>query len=133
MFEFQYEVDNSVLYKSNPDKEFIITYLKQMNNKTSSFCTLSLNDHHYVQCAGEKDKMIIEYRKPHELQFYHFVLGKGSNKIENSSIKYSGGNIELKKNEILNYNDACMIFECFFEGKDFSSEYVFREISSMFL
>lgn len=130
--EFQFEIDNTTETEINPDLAFVFDYLKQMDGKFNTYCTLSSDDESYVQCAGDKKNLIIEFRKYNSSKYRHFVIGCKNKKTNDSSIKYSGGIIKLKKNEILNGKDAILIFESFFEKNEIPDEYVLREITDMF-
>lgn len=130
--EFQFEIENYTETETNPDLEFVIDYLKQMNRTFNSFCTLSFDNGSFVQCAGDKNKMIIELRKYNKSQFKHYVLGKTNQKTSDESVEYSGGMIELKSNEVLNENDALSIFKSFVDSMEIPKEYVLRDITNMF-
>lgn len=129
---FQAEIDNHVIEEVNVDLEFIIDFLKQMNHEIRSFCTLSYDDYNYVQCAGSIEKMTIEYRKSSGNSFEHSVLGTESSAIIDATIKYSGGEIILKSNEILNLDDAIEVFTTFYKTQSVLDKYKKRDITSIF-
>ncbi|MDQ0876012.1 hypothetical protein QFZ77_004671 [Paenibacillus sp. V4I3] len=131
--KFQYEVDNHVMEDIDPDIDFVINFLKQMNNITSSFCTLSFNDFLFIQCAGSKSKMTIEYRSPDKSgnDFRHFVIGVKS-LIKTSTKTYSGGEIKVRTNEVLNSDQAVVLFKAFFNERVILSDYVQRETTEIF-
>jgi hypothetical protein len=130
--EFQIEVDNHVMIEIDPDEEYITDFLKQMNGSTSSFCTLSISDNSFIQCAGSKSKMTIEIRKPDKNGFRHFVIGLRSFIKINTKVPYSGGEIKVGTNEILNYEQAEELFKTFYNEGRILDKYVMRETTNMF-
>jgi hypothetical protein len=132
--EFQYEVDNHVMEDIDPEIDFINDFLKQMNNNTSSFCTLSYSDFLFIQCAGSKSRMTIEYRSPDksEIGFRHFVIGVKRLIKTTTKVSYSGGEIKVRTNEVLNYEQAVELFKMFINERMILGEYVLRETTGMF-
>jgi hypothetical protein len=131
--KFQYEVDNHVIEEENIEINFIINFLKQMNTQTSSFCTFSFNDDEYIQCAGSNSKMTIEYREPARIGFLHYVVGVKSFFKTNSKISYTAGIIQVKSNELFNYQHAIEIFTSFIKDRKIPKQYVKRDTTSMFI
>ncbi len=90
----------------------------------------------YVQCAGDKTRLVIEYRKHSGETFKHYVLG---NKKPNESLTISWARIDWKvgpihihTNEVLSLDDAVNIFKVFYETKDVPLVYNRRNISKRF-
>lgn len=79
----------------------------------NSFCILTANDESYVQCAGAKSKLTIEYRKYMGRKFSHYVLGTPKEEKKEVSIRYSGGYIKVKQNEVLTNKDDEILPNCF--------------------
>ncbi|GLX70255.1 hypothetical protein [Paenibacillus glycanilyticus] len=131
--QFQGQVDNHLVEEEAVDFAFVEKFLKQMNHSTSSFCTVSLNDFCYIQCAGSSKEMTIEWREGSESGFRHFVIGRHALIKIKRRIKYSGGNIIIKSNEVLHFEDARLLFKVFFEQTDIRSlTYSLRETTEMF-
>jgi len=131
--EFQYEVDNNLLEEQDPNFEFVSDFIRQMNSETSSYCTFSLNDDCYIQCAGSKTRLTIEYREPIEGGFSHYVIGVKSLLKIDSKVPYSGGSIKVKKNEIFNAEQAVEIFDSFINNNKIPENYTKRDTTLMFL
>jgi len=131
---FQGEVDNYLIEENDADLDYVGVFLKQTNQETSSSCTLSLDDFCYIQCAGSAEKMTIEYREKVYSGFHHFVIGRKQLVKTKRKLKYSGGEIDVMSNEILNYEDALVLFKAFFEQSDIRSlKYSIRETTEMFI
>lgn len=130
--EFRYEVDNYVMEDIDPEVDFVYGFLNQMNNSTSSFCTLSFSDSLYIQCAGSKSRMTIEIRTPDQNGFRHFVVGVKSLLKTSTKVSYSGSEIKVKSNEVLNHNQAIELFRAFIIEKKILDEYTLRETTEMF-
>jgi hypothetical protein len=130
---FQYEVDNHVLEELDATEDFVYNFINQMNSETSSFCTLTLDEDLYIQCAGSRSKMTIEIRKPHDKGFIHYVVGKKSFIKTNSRIQYSGGSIQLMSNEVLNQEHSKGIIKAFIYSLEVPKEYIKRNATRMFV
>ena len=114
---------------SNPTWETVESALNSINPKENSFFVLSNKKGSYVQVAGARLRVIIEYRKKSFFSFSHFVFGKPSDKTDDTSINYSGGIIQLKQNEVLTIKDAINIFKSFYHSSEFPENYVKRDIT----
>ncbi|CAG7652758.1 hypothetical protein PAESOLCIP111_06620 [Paenibacillus solanacearum] len=130
--EFQLEVDSHVMEEIEPELNFVIDFLKQMNGSTSSFCTLAYSDYLYLQCAGSKSKMTIEYREPYKDGFKHFVIGIRSFIKISTKVSYSGGEIKVRTNEVFNFKQAEELFKTFYNERRILDKYVLRETTEMF-
>ncbi|MDQ0194589.1 hypothetical protein [Paenibacillus wynnii] len=130
--EFQIEVDNHVMEEIDPEFDFVTDFLIQMNGSTNSFCTVSHSDYLFIQCAGSKSKMTIEYREPDNDGFRHFVIGVRSIIETNTKVSYSGGEIKVRTNEVLNYEQAEELFKTFINERRILDKYVLRETTKMF-
>jgi hypothetical protein len=60
------------------------------------------------------------------------VLGRQLEEDKNVSVRYSGGYITVKKNEILTSKDAIQIFESFLNTQQLPEAYNLRETTKMF-
>ncbi len=130
---FQYEVDNHFLEEQDTDIDFVLNFLNQMVSETSSYCTLSFSVNHYIQCAGSNKKLTVEFRKTMDNGFKHFVVGEKSLFKYETKVPYSGGNIKVKSNEILNSKQAKEIFTSFINDNNIPTSYILRETTEMFL
>ncbi len=114
---------------SNPTWNDVETALNSIDPKENSFFILANKNGSYVQTAGARLRVIVEYRKKSLFGFKHVVLGKPSKKTERTSINYSGGIIALDRNEILTIKDAIEIFEEFYNSNEIPVSYVTRDIT----
>ncbi|GLC30615.1 hypothetical protein [Clostridium omnivorum] len=129
---FEFEADGFVRREENVDKDTIVNFINQMIPNGKSFCILTADDESYVQCAGAKSKLTIEYRKYTSKSFSHYVLSRQPIEDENISVRYSGGYITVKKNEALTSKDAVYIFERFLNTQHLPEEYNLRETTNIF-
>ena len=107
--------------------------LTQIHPRKRSFFTLSAEDGSYVQTAGARLRLIVEYRQIVDEGFEHYILGKPSEGQEKrSAINYSGGGIQLLRNEILTVKDATAIFRAFFYFQNIPEHYQLRDITNTF-
>ena len=116
----------------NPTFPAIEAGLTRINPSGPSFFILSDDTGAYVQTAGAKARVTVEFRERDGAGFRHFVLGRASDDTTEFSIKYSGGAIRLRKNEILSLRDAGEVFRRFFESGSISERFSKRETTDMF-
>jgi hypothetical protein len=117
----------------NPTLDQVLYALDNINPKISSFFTLVDSSGNYVQTAGAKLRLIVEYRRVHGDLFQHFVMGQDLEDKSEKSINYSGGAIKLQANEILNISKAKEIFERFYKFGTVPSNLLLRDITQSFL
>jgi hypothetical protein len=129
---FEFEVDGTVIREENVEKETIVNFINQMKPDGNSFCILTASNESYVQCAGAKSKLTIEYRRYEGSSFGHFVLGSQKDMGKNVSVRYSGGYISVMQNEALTSKDAINVFETFFNTQCIAEGYRLRETTAMF-
>ncbi|AIQ37630.1 hypothetical protein R50345_25175 [Paenibacillus sp. FSL R5-0345] len=130
--QFYFEEDNNQIEIKNPQFENVKSYLGEMDGKTASYCTYELNDIHYVQCAGSKNGMTIEFRKQTDNGFRHFVLGYKSLIKTKIELPYSGGKIQVRSNEVISVADAKEVFFTFHSDQKVPEGFVLRETTEMF-
>jgi hypothetical protein len=87
----------------------------------------------YVQTAGARLRLIVEYRRVCGNLFQHFVIGWNSQDQRERSINYSGGAIRLQTNEILNISKAKEIFEHFYSFGTIPDGFLLRNVTKSFL
>ena len=108
--------------------------LAQVHPRERSFFSLSAEDGSYVQTAGARLRLIVEHRRIVDEGFEHYVIGKSSEGQEKHSVvNYSGGGIQLFRNEVLTIKDATAIFRTFFHLQSLPEQYQRREITNTFL
>jgi hypothetical protein len=119
----------------NPTWEFIQSSLNNIDPILKSYCILS-DDPSYVQCAGSKERLCIEYRKLYGETYKHFVVGNKKNENSTSiiwtQINCKVGPIRIHDNEVLTIDDAIKIFKAFYEGKGLPEIYNLRNTTKQF-
>ena len=116
------------LYEA-PTLDLIHDWFGKMDLKTCSFYILTGDDGSYVQCAGIRRKLAIEYRQVINSSYKQFMLGVEKEDKSDSSVHYSSGSIKLKKNEILTIDDVRIVFDHFFKENSIPLGYLLRELN----
>lgn len=116
----------------NPSPEVIEAALNQLHPRGPSFFTLTSGTGSYVQVAGAKGRLIVEFRDVGGSSFQHFVLGREPVNSERVSINYSGGAIQLLRSEVLALSDALQIFSEFLSAGSIPPSYALRDNTRMF-
>ncbi|HEX9997852.1 MAG TPA: hypothetical protein VGB45_11955 [Abditibacterium sp.] len=123
------EGEEIALDVSQSDVEAALLQIHPLNR---SFFILSRDDESYVQVAGAKLRLIVEFRHVANNSFRHFVLGRHPSETKMVSINYSGGIIQLQKNEILQIENAIEVMFSFMQSGVIPPEYHLREITDDF-
>ena len=117
----------------NPSFQKIETCILQVDGQNHSFMILEKEENDYIQCAGNKYHLTVEIRQKRGEKFKHYIIGTGEIK---SSLKSSWvmincrvGPIRVKKEELLNKNDAIELFRCFFLNEPFSDRFYKRDVT----
>ncbi|MBL0144656.1 MAG: hypothetical protein IPP48_01735 [Chitinophagaceae bacterium] len=120
----------------NPSWEFIRNSLTKIDPTLKSYFILSDNLTYYVQCAGSKTRLTVEYRKLLGETFKHFILGNKINeKLEEKKwdqIDCKVGPIQVYDTEVLTISDAENIFKSFYEKGDKPQHYSYRDVTEQF-
>ncbi len=120
----------------NPTWEYIESSLNKLDPINKAYFILTNEFSSYIQCAGSKEKLTIEFRKFDNSTFKHYVIGK--RKSENISaitwdkIECKIGPIFIHDNEVLNIENAIEIFNTFYNQKDIPLSYNQRNITKQF-
>jgi len=112
---------------SDPDWAQIEEVLSKINPRTHSFVSLTGTDGSYVQTAGARLRLIVEYRDASTAPFRHYVLGDDRQPGALTSVNYSGGAISLYHNEILSLRAALTVFQSFHEKRSIPDSFVLRD------
>jgi len=116
-----------------PAWQEVVHALETIDPRRSGFVILSRPDGSYVQCAGARLRLIIEWRKTITgSEFKHFVIGKTSDKHKATSINTSVGIIQLQQNEILSIKNAAEVFQRFYDSGTIPESYVVRDVTDKF-
>jgi len=116
-----------------PAWQEVVYALETIDPRQSGFVILSRPDGSYVQCAGARLRLIIEWRKTiTESEFKHVVIGKASDDHKATSINTSAGIIQLQRNEVLSVKNAAEVFQRFFDSGAIPESYVLRDVTDRF-
>ncbi len=110
--------------------EQLLENLGKLHGGHNSFMVLNA-EQSYVQCAGSKTALTIEYRQVfEENNFQHFVIGKGTPNLEvKTNVKFCGGDVEVCQSEVLNIKDVETCFAHFFQHQTLPEQYHQRDVS----
>ncbi|MDX8363441.1 hypothetical protein [Cytobacillus sp. IB215316] len=121
---FEYEKNYEKQTVENPPLEFIMRQLNDITIRGNSYFILTNDLGDFIQCAGAKLRLTIEYKN--KLGGTHYILGLENNNREPISINFSGGPIVIKKNEVLNIKHAINLFSSFYRKEEIPKKYVLR-------
>lgn len=112
--DFSLEVEGAPP-KSNPTGDGIEGALRLIHPRGPSFFILSDRGGSYVQAAGARLKLTVEWRKQSAAGFAHYVLGrKESSSRAQEVIGGTAGPITVFLHEVLDVEEAVSIFRGFF-------------------
>jgi len=87
----------------------------------------------YVQAAGSKDRLTIEWRQyATEESFEHFVAGRKQEPGDIVQVKTFYGVVDVNENECLQSEDGYAIFEAFIKSGERPSTYEWRNSTANF-
>ena len=110
-----------------PTWEEIESALLAIHPKTRSFFVLS-GRKSYVQVAGARLRLTIEYRVRKLFSHDHFRVGREPLSGEELSLNYSGGAITVRKSEVLTLEDCLAVFRSFYESEQVPGGYHLRRL-----
>jgi hypothetical protein len=126
-FELQVENEPTVL---RPTREAVVEALAQLHPQGPSFVVLSREDGSYVQTAGAKLRLTVEYRKMLPSGFRHYTLGKNPADPRPTSINCRCGPIHCQMSESMTLTDAQAVFEEFYSSGRVPDGFMLRERTS---
>jgi hypothetical protein len=119
---------------SDPTWEDIKSAVLSINPRRSGFIILAQPDGGYLQTAGARLRMIVEWRRTCDGgAFEHFVVGANRSRTDMTSINTSVGTLSLQRNEIFSAPKAVEIFQAFYSSGSVPSEYVLRDVTQCFV
>lgn len=122
--------------KMDPTWDKIEKSLTRLNGKDVSYLIISSDSYDFIQCAGNQDKLTVEYRLTDKNKFKHFVIGKGKAKSAFktvwATIECNVGPIRVHTNEILDISDATDIFKSYFWDGIIPDYYKKRDVTRQF-
>ncbi|MHB0972463.1 MAG: hypothetical protein ACYC7A_22255 [Thermoanaerobaculia bacterium] len=92
-----------------------------------SHFTLSDASGSYVQAAGARLRLTIEYRKTDHVGFRHYVLGVADRPTTLNSVNSTAGIITVQTNEILAISSAKEVFRTFMQTGSIPERFLLRE------
>ena len=126
-FELQMEDRPPV---SRPSREAVIEALAQLHPKGPSFVVLSRDDGSYVQTAGAKLRLTVEYRQMLPSGFRHYTLGKSPTDPRPTCINCKCGPIHCHLSESMTLSDAQIILTEFLASGRVPDGFVLRDRTS---
>ncbi|WDQ15125.1 hypothetical protein [Rhodopirellula sp. P2] len=117
----------------NPTRDYVGDRLSRITPSGPGYFSLTSDDGSYVQTAGARMKLVIEYRKSNGDSFRHYVLGRDD--ISNPSatqINSAVGQINLMADEILDIDDVIDVFGHFLECGAVPRQYKLRDDTKRF-
>ncbi|WP_420322196.1 hypothetical protein [Flagellimonas sp.] len=111
--------------------------LNKLDGIENGYLTLENDNGDYIQCAGNKSMLTVEYRLNSKPNFKHYVIGKGKDKspmkVSWSVLQTNVGEIMVHKEEVLDLKDAELIFKEFYETQAIPSELNKRNVTKLHL
>jgi hypothetical protein len=118
--------------EQDPRFDLIAESIQQINLRGPSFLVLTNQSGSYVQAAGARLRLTVEYRQVTPFGFRHFVLGRSPEQTKEVGINYTGGTIRVMANEVLTVRDAVDVFRSFHESGTAPPAFVRRETTDRF-
>ena len=122
---FEYEIKTESKTIENPTLVIILENLNEFNPHIKSFFILTNDSGDFVQCAGARLRLTIEYKR---LQSELSVLGLNKENKYRISVNYSGGALSIQRNEVLTIKDAIKVFESFYKSGEIPESYILRQV-----
>ena len=123
-FEIQLEDHPPVVA---PSVKEVIAVLARLHPKGPSFVILSRDDGSYVQTAGARLRLTVEYREASSTGFKHFTLGRQPFDPKSTYINCKCGPITCHQSESMTLADAEAIFTEFLESGRIPNAYITRD------
>ena len=117
----------------SPSAEDIERAIEDLDPRANSFFVLDRSDGSYIQIAGSRLRLTVEWRDQGSNRFVHSVLGKGAVVEDEVSIDCAVGPIRVKRHEVLTLEDAKVVFRRMLLSGAVSSGYTTRDVTQMFL
>jgi hypothetical protein len=96
------------------------------------YCILTKANGSYVQTAGTKVGLLVEYREIDGENFRHYVLGSQNADRSPTSVRYKQGTLDLLKNEVLLVHEAREIFVWYLATGQIPDGWNWRDITETF-
>jgi len=106
--------------------------LAALDLKGPAYCILTKADGSYVQTAGTKVGLLVEYREMADGGFHHYVIGHPSHDSAPTSVRYRHGSLQLRRNEVLLVDEARQIFVWYLATGQIAEGWMLRDITETF-
>lgn len=120
----------------NPDWEAVRSSLLKIDPVNKAYFILENETKSYVQCTGSINELTIEFREVTDKSFQHFAIGKekkGSiSNVNWAQVNSKVGPVNVHENEVLNIDDAVLIFKTFYSEGDIPKIYSRRDTTKAF-
>jgi hypothetical protein len=117
---------------TDPPLDMITAELDQVSLRARSYFIFSHRGGSYVQAAGARAKMMVEYRAVHDGGWAHYVLGHRGGEERETSINYSFGPLTLRAKQVFTLREVTAIFAHFLESGEVPDSYDLEDISTRF-
>lgn len=107
--------------------------LNQIDPFSFPYVVLTNENKDYIQCAGSKNAMAIEARFYNNGTFKHFVLGRELMSKVWDRIECKVGPIDVLSHEVMDLNNAIILFKSFFLTGSIPQNYNKRNITRQFV
>jgi hypothetical protein len=103
--------------------------LEKLDPTKNSFVILESANGDFIQCGGSKETCTVEFRRGDgPSKFKHYVVGHLGGSEEAASVPMSGGEVTVRRREVLGSEEATELFEAFFAGQEVLAKYVLRAV-----
>lgn len=111
--------------------------LEELDPSGRGFVILCGSDGSYVQVAGTREELTVEYRQTIGTRYRHFVLGNPpaddrQSDDEPAEIHTSVGVVTVHRHEVLDLRRAVEICKLFFEDGAVPQQYALRDMTHQF-
>jgi hypothetical protein len=117
---------------NSPSASDVEKALASLDMNGPGFCILTKSNGSYVQTAGTKVGLLVEYRQIQGDSFKHFVFGHPDGERTPTSVRYRSGSLQLLRNEVLLVNEAREIFIMFLAFGQIPERWNLRDITDNF-
>ena len=131
-YEFYLESHNLTAI-DNPQEVDIANVLEALHPNHNAYVILSRSDGSYLQTAGSKTNLTVEWREAKNTSFIHWVLGKGEIQEQTTLVHCDVGPITVRVNELLSLNDAKNAFFMFLAKGKVPKDFTLRDNTQLFM
>jgi hypothetical protein len=104
--------------------------LHMLGPRGPAFVVLGSSDESYVQTAGDRRRLTIEFRQQNVGSYAHYALGRAPLSEAFDRIEYRHGSIKVRTSEVLDLEDALRVFRCFYASGTVPQEYFRHDVTA---